>query len=377
MTTTRSIDGRAAARYAAARAEKRGGNARGAVPRGRGTDSHPQARVLGRRGGRAAARFVRGGSGHGLFHAALRRDLARRYGLGGVHLRGERIAAGAGKGLRRSCSTHGWDEVERYGPVARLRFPQPVVRLHIQGRISQRRFAGRGPLAVAAERGARRRAGRSLRGKYRMGPLGRFRRSRVARRRLGHGGRPARYAGYRASVPEAAPQVAGCRGMPSAHIGREHVRCRSVSARRRALGAASHEGYACRADRRPGPRIARAVPGMGRSADRQRRAGTLCRDRGRRRASRTGRYGARRGSPYRRRRSDCRFDGQYVRADRRALRRADRLYRPRSVPLYDDQNLAPVLGAEGYRSILERMRREGIALPVVAIGGILPEDVPG
>ena len=41
------------------------------------------------------------------------------------------------------------------------------------------------------------------------------------------------------------------------------------------------------------------------------------------------------------------------------------------------KNLAPVLGAEGYRSILERMRREGIALPVVAIGGILPEDVPG
>ena len=50
--------------------------------------------------------------------------LARRYGLGGVHLRGERIAAGAGKGLRRSCSTHGWDEVERYGPVADYVFPE-------------------------------------------------------------------------------------------------------------------------------------------------------------------------------------------------------------------------------------------------------------
>lgn len=52
--------------------------------------------------------------------------LARRYGLGGVHLRGERIAAGAGKGLRRSCSTHGWDEVERYGPVADYVFLSPL-----------------------------------------------------------------------------------------------------------------------------------------------------------------------------------------------------------------------------------------------------------
>ncbi|MFR2859654.1 MAG: thiamine phosphate synthase [Alistipes ihumii] len=79
--------------------------------------------------------------------------LARRYGLGGVHLRGERIAAGAGKGLRRSCSTHGWDEVERYGPVADYVFLSPLFDSHIQGRISQRRFAGRAR-AVAAERGA-------------------------------------------------------------------------------------------------------------------------------------------------------------------------------------------------------------------------------
>ena len=34
------------------------------------------------------------------------------------------------------------------------------------------------------------------------------------------------------------------------------------------------------------------------------------------------------------------------------------------------QNLAPVLGAEGYRHILSRMRETGIGLPVVAIGGI-------
>lgn len=40
------------------------------------------------------------------------------------------------------------------------------------------------------------------------------------------------------------------------------------------------------------------------------------------------------------------------------------------------KNLAPVLGADGYQSILKHMRIERIALPVVAIGGITPSDVP-
>ena len=40
------------------------------------------------------------------------------------------------------------------------------------------------------------------------------------------------------------------------------------------------------------------------------------------------------------------------------------------------RNLAPLLGTEGYRDILARMRGAGIRLPVVAIGGIEPEDVP-
>ena len=39
------------------------------------------------------------------------------------------------------------------------------------------------------------------------------------------------------------------------------------------------------------------------------------------------------------------------------------------------QKLSPVLGIEGYRQIMARCRREGIDLPVVAIGGILAEDV--
>ena len=40
------------------------------------------------------------------------------------------------------------------------------------------------------------------------------------------------------------------------------------------------------------------------------------------------------------------------------------------------QGLAPVLGLEGYRSIIAQMSAEGIDLPLVAIGGITAEDIP-
>ena len=39
------------------------------------------------------------------------------------------------------------------------------------------------------------------------------------------------------------------------------------------------------------------------------------------------------------------------------------------------KNLAPVLGLEGYRDIIEKMRRAGIDIPVVAIGGITASDI--
>ncbi len=39
------------------------------------------------------------------------------------------------------------------------------------------------------------------------------------------------------------------------------------------------------------------------------------------------------------------------------------------------RGLAPVLGLEGYRSIVEQMKAEGINLPIVAIGGITEQDV--
>lgn len=40
------------------------------------------------------------------------------------------------------------------------------------------------------------------------------------------------------------------------------------------------------------------------------------------------------------------------------------------------KGLAPILGLEGYRSIINQMRTAKISLPIVAIGGITAEDIP-
>lgn len=40
------------------------------------------------------------------------------------------------------------------------------------------------------------------------------------------------------------------------------------------------------------------------------------------------------------------------------------------------KNLSPVLGLEGYRSIVRQMKETGIRLPIVAIGGITFGDIP-
>ena len=42
----------------------------------------------------------------------------------------------------------------------------------------------------------------------------------------------------------------------------------------------------------------------------------------------------------------------------------------------DPSRLAPTLGLEGYRRIMDGMRREGPVLPVVGIGGVTAEDMP-
>jgi len=40
------------------------------------------------------------------------------------------------------------------------------------------------------------------------------------------------------------------------------------------------------------------------------------------------------------------------------------------------EKLSPILGIEGYQTIVSRMKAEGIELPLVAIGGIEVEDIP-
>lgn len=41
------------------------------------------------------------------------------------------------------------------------------------------------------------------------------------------------------------------------------------------------------------------------------------------------------------------------------------------------EGLAPTLGLEGYSHIMQRVRQAGIGIPIVAIGGITAEDIPG
>ncbi len=40
------------------------------------------------------------------------------------------------------------------------------------------------------------------------------------------------------------------------------------------------------------------------------------------------------------------------------------------------KNLSPVLGTEGYQAILNQCKDAGINLPIIAIGGLLPADLP-
>jgi thiamine-phosphate pyrophosphorylase len=40
------------------------------------------------------------------------------------------------------------------------------------------------------------------------------------------------------------------------------------------------------------------------------------------------------------------------------------------------QNLSPILGLAGYQQILQALKQKNIAIPVIAIGGILLEDIP-
>ena len=40
------------------------------------------------------------------------------------------------------------------------------------------------------------------------------------------------------------------------------------------------------------------------------------------------------------------------------------------------QNLAPILGYDGYREVISKMRERNIDIPLIAIGGITKGDIP-
>lgn len=40
------------------------------------------------------------------------------------------------------------------------------------------------------------------------------------------------------------------------------------------------------------------------------------------------------------------------------------------------QNLSPIIGLEGYRIMMAKLRADGIETPIIAVGGILADDVP-
>lgn len=40
------------------------------------------------------------------------------------------------------------------------------------------------------------------------------------------------------------------------------------------------------------------------------------------------------------------------------------------------EKLSPILGLEGYKEIIQKMKAEGINIPIIAIGGITREDIP-
>jgi thiamine-phosphate pyrophosphorylase len=51
------------------------------------------------------------------------------------------------------------------------------------------------------------------------------------------------------------------------------------------------------------------------------------------------------------------------------------LHWPWSVSVYHHQKLSPILGLEGYRSILQKLKQQRVEIPIYAIGGITSENV--
>ena len=303
--------------------------------------------------------------------------LARRYGLGGVHLRIEELLAGAGEGLRRSCSAHGWTEAERAATDADYVFLSPLF-----DSISKPGYRSAIDPAEAAER-LRRRKGRIV-------ALGGIRPANIARvRRIGFDG--AAVLGAAWSADEKAVDTE--RTLKNYHILNRKWKAAggtlqlisdgdlSVAAQFLDAGGrwiqlrmkdASAEVIVCR-----GKEMLALC--------RKRRAVLVVND-APQLAAAIGADGVHLGQadmpPIEARRiiGDGAVIGSTANTFEQIAARNDGETDYVGLGPFrfttTKKNLSPVLGAEGYRTILGRMRTANIPLPVVAIGGIELPDIP-
>ena len=303
--------------------------------------------------------------------------LARKYGLGGVHLRIEELLAGAGEGLRRSCSAHGWTEAERAATDADYVFLSPLF-----DSISKPGYRSAIDPAEAAER-LRRRKGR-------IGGLGGSRPANIARvRRIGFDG--AAVLGAAWSADEKAVNTE--RTLKNYHILNRKWKAAggtlqlisdgdlSVAAQFLDAGGrwiqlrmkdASAEVIVCR-----GKEMLALC--------RKRRAVLVVND-APQLAVAIGADGVHLGQadmpPIEARRiiGDGAVIGSTANTFEQIAARNDGETDYVGLGPFrfttTKKNLSPVLGTEGYRTILGRMRTENIPLPVVAIGGIELPDIP-
>ena len=303
--------------------------------------------------------------------------LARKYGLGGVHLRIEELLAGAGEGLRRSCSAHGWTEAERAATDADYVFLSPLL-----DSISKPGYRSAIDPAEAAER-LRRRKGRIV-------ALGGIRPANIARvRRIGFDG--AAVLGAAWSADEKAVNTE--RTLKNYHILNRKWKAAggtlqlisdgdlSVAAQFLDAGGrwiqlrmkdASAEVIVCR-----GKEMLALC--------RKRRAVLVVND-APQLAVAIGADGVHLGQadmpPIEARRiiGDGAVIGSTANTFEQIAARNDGETDYVGLGPFrfttTKKNLSPVLGTEGYRTILGRMRTENIPLPVVAIGGIELPDIP-
>ena len=297
--------------------------------------------------------------------------LARKYGLGGVHLRIEELLAGAGEGLRRSCSAHGWTEAERAATDADYVFLSPLF-----DSISKPGYRSAIDPAEAAER-LRRRKGRIV-------ALGGIRPANIARvRRIGFDG--AAVLGAAWSADEKAVNTE--RTLKNYHILNRKWKAAggtlqlisdgdlSVAAQFLDAGGrwiqlrmkdASAEVIVCR-----GKEMLALC--------RKRRAVLVVND-APQLAVAIGADGVHLGQadmpPIEARRIIGSTANTFEQIAARNDGETDYVGLGPFRFTTTKKNLSPVLGTEGYRTILGRMRTENIPLPVVAIGGIELPDIP-